>query len=84
MIRYQIQLYHIIIIEHHKGSTINNQLLCEFSRPLVTVSMVVITVCNPLQRLCTFTVSHVSHVPGLITPITLPRCAGGVHYEAIS
>ena len=52
-------------------STIINQLFCEFSEPLVTVSTAVITICNTLQRLCTFTVSRDSHMPGLITPMSL-------------
>ena len=48
MIIYQNLLHHIIIVYHHKWTTMSNQLFCEFSGPLVTVSTAVITVCNPL------------------------------------
>jgi hypothetical protein len=51
---------------------IGYQLFHKGLRPLVTVSTVIITVYT-LQRLYTFTVSRVAHMPRLITLRTLPR-----------
>jgi hypothetical protein len=52
---------------------ISNYLFCEFSGPLVTVSTAIIKVLTLCRGCASLPVSHVAHMPGLITPIILSR-----------
>jgi hypothetical protein len=52
---------------------LGNDLFCEFSGPLVTVIMAVITVLTLCRGCASLPVSHVAHMPGACRPPNTPK-----------